>query len=171
MAGRGRPPENLYEKWVTGNEEIVKSACRDGADLKGLAALLGCGLTTVKNLKSKFPEFAELIRIDSKKANLQVQSALFKRAVGYDYEETVSKVVVGKNGVGQQTFVEKRKRHVPPDPVAAIFWLKNREPEAWRDRREVNITDDPGEKEMTRKELIEEAKKIGMSEEEMFPDD
>ena len=27
--------------------------------------------------------------------------------------------------------------HVPPDTTAMIFWLKNRRPEQWRDKREV----------------------------------
>ncbi|MCY1295079.1 hypothetical protein D9M70_444010 [compost metagenome] len=28
-------------------------------------------------------------------------------------------------------------KHYPPDPGAAIFWLKNRQPELWKERVEV----------------------------------
>ena len=34
-------------------------------------------------------------------------------------------------------------RHVPPDVRAAIFYLKNRRPEQWRDRREVAVPELP----------------------------
>ena len=27
--------------------------------------------------------------------------------------------------------------HYPPDTVAMIFWLKNRRPDKWRDRQEI----------------------------------
>jgi hypothetical protein len=30
--------------------------------------------------------------------------------------------------------------HVPPDTTAAIFWLKNRRPQAWRDVKAVEHT-------------------------------
>ena len=31
-------------------------------------------------------------------------------------------------------------KHYPPDPTAAIFWLKNRQPDTWRDKVEVDQT-------------------------------
>ena len=31
---------------------------------------------------------------------------------------------------------------MPPDTTACIYWLKNRKPEQWRDRREVDVTAD-----------------------------
>jgi hypothetical protein len=32
------------------------------------------------------------------------------------------------------------RRHVPADTTAAIFWLKNRRPEAWREKSQVAVT-------------------------------
>ena len=32
------------------------------------------------------------------------------------------------------------REHVPPDTTAAIFWLKNRRPEEWRDRHNHEIS-------------------------------
>jgi hypothetical protein len=34
---------------------------------------------------------------------------------------------------------------VPPDPAAAINWLKNRKPDEWRDRIDVNATVRPAD--------------------------
>lgn len=33
----------------------------------------------------------------------------------------------------------QNEREVPPDTTAIIFWLKNRKPEAWRDRQDLNV--------------------------------
>ncbi|MBQ9093290.1 MAG: hypothetical protein IJY03_04755 [Prevotella sp.] len=136
----GRPPENisLYDKYVAGKEEEIEQACEKGADLKGLANLLGCGLTTLKRIKKAHPEFVELIKVSSEVADDEVVSALYKRALGYDVEETVTEVKVSPSGAAQTTYVKKVKKHVPPDTTAMIFWLKNRTKE-WSDRQDVNI--------------------------------
>jgi len=136
----GRPPENisLYDKYVAGREEEIEQACEKGADLKGLANLLGCGLTTLKRIKKNHPKFVELIKVSSEVADDEVVSALYKRALGYDVEETVTEVKVSPSGAAQTTYVKKVKKHVPPDTTAMIFWLKNRTKE-WSDRQDVNI--------------------------------
>lgn len=35
--------------------------------------------------------------------------------------------------------VKETEEEVAPDVTAAIFWLKNRKPEEWRDKRDVEI--------------------------------
>lgn len=57
-----------------------------------------------------------------------MENALYKRALGYDAEETKVEVENGKKKITRVT------KHVPPDVTAAIFWLKNRKPGAWRDK-------------------------------------
>lgn len=34
----------------------------------------------------------------------------------------------------------QNEREVPPDTTAAIFWLKNRKPDEWRDRKETELS-------------------------------
>jgi len=140
---KGRPKEDIYEKYVRGKEEIITADCRNGADNDGLAKRLGCGKTTLSKLIKNFPEFKALIKEGKTEADLKVVSALFKRATGYEFEETTTKVLVNKNGEGTTTYVEKTKKHIAPDTAAAFIWLKNRVPEEWRDKHDVNITGDP----------------------------
>lgn len=137
----GRPKEDisLYDKYVKGKEELIIADCRNGADLKGLAARLGCGLTTVKKIKRECPEFNELIKDSRDEADLKVESALYRRALGYEYEEVSTEVRVNQDGVGTTTYVKKTKKQVPPDTTAQIFWLKNRKPDSWRDKQEVKV--------------------------------
>lgn len=63
--------------------------------------------------------------------DLQVENALLKRALGYDYEETVT---VELTGGRKQT--RKMTKHMAADVTAQIFWLKNRRPDRWRDKVE-----------------------------------
>ncbi|MGQ7112292.1 hypothetical protein ACUOFC_32080 [Escherichia sp. TWPC-MK] len=63
----------------------------------------------------------------------EVENALFKRATGYTYEEVIVEREE-KDGAFQSVETKRVKRQVPPDSTAIIFWLKNRKPQAWRDR-------------------------------------
>ena len=74
--------------------------------------------------------------------DIQVENALLKRALGYEYmEERVE--ISEKDG----RKVIQMTKTVPPDTTAQIFWLKNRRPDQWRDKPvegapEVNQTED-----------------------------
>ena len=54
--------------------------------------------------------------------------------MGYDYEEVTTEV--WGEGDKEQKHVKKVKKHVPPEPVAIFYWLKNRKPNKWRDKPE-----------------------------------
>lgn len=140
----GRPKEDLYKKYVEGKEEQIMEICTKGADNKTLGEFLGCGLTTVCNLKKDYPSFKELVRKGGAVADELVVSALYKRAIGYEAEETITEVKVSQDGSAQTTYVKKVKKHVPPDTTAAIFWLKNRRRDEWNDKQDIGIdTNEP----------------------------
>lgn len=44
----------------------------------------------------------------------------------------------------KDVIVKQVEKDVPPDTTAIIFWLKNRKPEAWRDKQDVNLGGDIG---------------------------
>lgn len=144
MAERGRPKEeiSLYDKYIKGKEDIIISDCRNGADNKGLCKRLGIGVTTFKRILNEHPEVKELLKEGKEEADFKVESALFKRAIGYDVEETTTEVKVGEDGSAQTTVVKKTKKHIAGDTTAQIFWLKNRKPEAWKDKQYVNVNND-----------------------------
>lgn len=70
------------------------------------------------------------------KLNDVVESAMFKRATGYMVEEkTVEKYI---NDKGSEVVRQKiAQKNVAPDVAAQIFWLKNKRPDEWVDRREI----------------------------------
>ena len=60
-------------------------------------------------------------------ANLTVEEALYRRAVGYDYWEEVWELVEG-----EVILTKKYKKHLPPDVKAILHWLWSRLPNQWR---------------------------------------
>lgn len=142
---RGRKKEDIsviYDRYVKGKEPAVKAACRNGATDKDLAELLGCGKTTLQTIKREHEGFRDMVKKDKQVADLFVENALFKRACGFEYEEVSTEVLVNKDGSGTTTFVKKTKKQVAPETAAAMAWLKNRRPDLWRDRQDVNLTND-----------------------------
>lgn len=65
---------------------------------------------------------------------------MLKRALGYKYEEVTKELVLDPE-TGEKTLqpVKVVTKEVVPDTTAQIFWLKNRKPEEWRDKRDVEI--------------------------------
>jgi hypothetical protein len=62
----------------------------------------------------------------------RVERSLYERAVGYNYEATKIFMPAGRDKPVYAPYIE----HVPPDVTAGIFWLKNRDPEHWRDTQQ-----------------------------------
>lgn len=111
---------------------------RNGLSEEQIAKNLGISYMTFRRAK-KDPEYGERIcaaLIATKDVvDFQVENQLFKRAIGYEYDEVKEEYEMG--------ILTKRtvtKKIVPPDVSAQIFWLKNRKPADWRDRREVDNT-------------------------------
>lgn len=116
----------------------ITAWARNGLTEEQIAKNLGISYNTFKRAK-KDPNVGELISaalITAKDVvDFQVENQLFKRAIGYEYEEVKEEYEMG--------ILTKRtvtKKMVPPDVSAQIFWLKNRKPTEWRDRREVDNT-------------------------------
>lgn len=145
-----------YDRYIKGREEEIKAYLRGGADNKTLAAKLGIGLTTFKKILKENPEMGVWIQESKEKADLAVEAALYKRAIGFEFEETHTEVRVNPDGSGQTTYVRKVKKQVVPDTTAQIFWLKNRQKDKWSDRLNVDakVTEELDFSKLTNEELL-----------------
>lgn len=129
-----------YKDWVT-EDGLAKIAgwARDGLVNEQIAENIGIHPSTLYEWQNKYPEIAEALKQGKEVVDRQVENALLKRALGYEYEEV--KMIATENG-GKR--VEKTRKQVPPDVTAQIFWLKNRKPKEWRDKQEVEHSGDLG---------------------------
>ncbi|WHP44221.1 hypothetical protein [Pasteurella multocida] len=67
-------------------------------------------------------------------ADANVAERLYKRALGYEAPDVDIRVI--ENKIVETPLI----KHYPPDPTSAIFWLKNRQPEKWRDKQVIDHT-------------------------------
>jgi DNA-binding XRE family transcriptional regulator len=107
-----------------------------GATDEDLAKFLGVCTSTITNWKKNYPQFLASIKNGKKKADSEVASKLYHRAMGYSHKE--DKIFQYE---GDPVIVPTIK-HYPPDSTAAIFWLKNRQPKLWRDKQEIEHSGD-----------------------------
>lgn len=126
-----------YHEWIT-EEGLTKLEgwARDGLTDEQIAHNIGINVATIYEWKKRFPEINNALKKGKEVVDIQVENALLKRALGYEYEET--KVIVETDGKKR---VERVKKHVLPDVTAQIFWLKNRRPDKWRDKHEIDYSD------------------------------
>ena len=78
-------------------------------------------------------EFSEAVKVGKAEADKRVERSLYERALGYSHP--AQKIMQYEGHPVVVDYVE----HYPPDVVACIFWLKNRCPERWRDRHDVEV--------------------------------
>lgn len=107
-----------------------------GKTNKEIAAGLSISTGTLFSWGKIHEEFLSAIKSGKDSADAKVESSLFMRAFGYEYEE-VKTTDMPEGG----TRTEKTVKQVAPDVTAQIFWLKNRRPKEWRDKREVTGED------------------------------
>lgn len=128
-------------------EEYAKQAlklCRLGAKDKELADFFGVSEQTINAWKEAHPAFLESLKKGKARSDAEVAQSLFHRARGYSHE-----AVKIFNDSGSPLIVPYTE-HYPPDTTAAIFWLKNRRPDLWRDvSRQEHTGKDGGPVEMT----------------------
>ena len=104
--------------------------CRLGATDKELADFFEVNEDTINEWKKVHAEFSESLRGGKAVADAEVADKLFKRATGYEH---LAVKIVADAKTGMEHVVQYTERY-PPDTTAAIFWLKNRRSDLWRDR-------------------------------------
>lgn len=145
-------------KWDDVKEKLtlIQGWARNGLIDKQIAKNLGISVDTFYKYKNEHSEFSEAIKKGKEVVDIEVENALLKRAMGYEYEEVTRERVVKKDKYGQtmidihglpvheMVVTKVVKKDVIPDTTAQIFWLKNRKPEDWRDvnKIEANIKGD-----------------------------
>jgi acyl-CoA synthetase (AMP-forming)/AMP-acid ligase II len=113
----------------------LKYLYRQGATDKQVAEFYGITEATLTNWKKQDSEFFASLNDWKKQADKDVERSLYERACGYTHPETKPQWVNDDNG-GRWEYADMEK-HYPPDATSMIFWLKNRQPDKWREKQEV----------------------------------
>lgn len=124
----GGRPTSFKQEYV----DLAYKFCLLGATDEQLAEFFNVAKSTINLWKQKQPKFLDALKRGKVAADANVAHSLYLRAMGYSHPEThVS------NYQGQITLTEITKNYAP-DTTACIWWLKNRQPDKWRDKTEID---------------------------------
>ena len=127
-AERWREPEGLL---------LIEAWARDGLTKEAIAHNCGVHRSTLNEWEKNYPDIADALKRGKDVADILVENALFRRATGYVYTEVKVEYECGVEI--KRTEITKE---VPPDVGAQCFWLKNRRPDRWRDKQQVEASVD-----------------------------
>ena len=127
-----------FKDWLEGDGLLkLEGWARDGLTDEQISRNMGIAYSTFREWKKKYSAFSAVLKRSKDVVDREVENALFKRAMGYKYDEVTYER-------GEE--VKRVTKEVAPDTTAQIFWLKNRKPAEWRDKIEqqqtVTIQDD-----------------------------
>jgi hypothetical protein len=138
--GRGRPSD-FRPEYCEQAEKLCKLL---NADDTALAAFFEVTETTIGNWKQRHPEFLVSIKRGKAVADIEIAHSFHERARGYEWQEAVPiKLKTVEYADGKRVRESERVEIVmvtkrqPADVTAGIFWMKNRQPETWRDKHDV----------------------------------
>lgn len=123
-----------YQEWLEPEGLLkIEGWARDGLTDEQIANNIGISVSCLNNWKNKYVEILESLKRGKEVIDRQVENALLKRALGYEYTETTREYIPE---LDEMKTTKKVTKQVAPDTTAQIFWLKNRKPEKWRDKQE-----------------------------------
>lgn len=137
-----------YEYWLT-PEGLLKLEgwARDGLTDDQIAHNMGVRRETLYAWCKKYPNISNTLKKGKEVVDREVENALLQKALGF--KETVQKAIKCKevkydNGkrISEKEHIEyaEEEVYVPPDTTAQIFWLKNRRPDKWKDKQDVQVS-------------------------------
>ena len=128
-----------FEYWLSEDGLLLLEAwARDGLTDEQIAHNTGITAKTLYEWKNKYSAICEALKKGKQVVDIEVENALHKRALGYSYQEKTFERVWNsdlKKYIKVNTKIVTKE--VQPDTTAQIFWLKNRKPQEWRDKSDI----------------------------------
>jgi len=134
---------------------LVEKWARDGLSEKQIATNLGICKSTMEDYKKRHPDFLAALKKGKEPFLAEVENALAKRALGFEYTE--EKTYIKKNDDGTTTqYKEIATKYYPPDVAACSILLKNKDKD---ETGKSKWSDNPGKLDLER-EMAEFKKEI-----------
>ena len=114
---KGRPSK--YDTEVKPRFNEIRSWLEQGATEEEVAFNLGISKQSFFEYKKNYSDFSDLVKESKCKVIQQIKAALFKKATGFHYTETVT--VMNERGTQTTTY----NKYAQPDSTAAMILLKH----------------------------------------------
>jgi len=129
---KGGAPTKYHERF---NDEVFK-LCLLGAIDEDIADFFNIKKSTLNNWKKRHPKFMASITRGKIDADANVAKSLYESATGFKCKkDLVFKVKAGK---GKEKLEKMTiEEQMPPDYRSISFWLRNRQPDKFREKVDV----------------------------------
>lgn len=121
----------------------AEKLCLLGATDDEMADFFGVHRSTIYRWKLEHEEFCNAIKTAKDVADARVERSLYQKATGYNFTEQQA-FKIKSDQYKEEIEVVEVEKHAPADTTAAIFWLKNRQKDKWRDKHELEQSGEVG---------------------------
>jgi transcriptional regulator with XRE-family HTH domain len=136
-----------YQEWLTEDGLLLlKDFARDGLTDEQIADKCGINVGTLYRWKNEHGEICEALKRGKEPYDAEVVDSLHNKTKGYTVkvEKAFKLREVYYDEKGHRCEKETLEtaledQYIPPDTAAQIFWLCNRRPSAWKNKRESTI--------------------------------
>ena len=144
-SGASRPTGNPVARPSKYHENFLGIATRlalGGKTDQQIAEIFGVSRSTLNSWKKAHPEFQDAINNARAPADGRVAASLWQAAIGYSHPE--EKIMLTRSGRVVRVMTTK---HYPPNAMAAMYWLNNRDRQYWYQTtaRKPSTDEDPKE--------------------------
>lgn len=118
--------------------EFVKQATKLaalGATDQEMADFFEIEVRTLYRWKHDHDGFCQALKAGKQVADDRVERSLYQKAIGYEQDEVK---IFMPGGADAPVYAPFRAK-IAPDTTAAIFWLKNRRGDQWREKSEQDV--------------------------------
>lgn len=138
----------------------LKGWARDGLTDEQISTKIGINRTTLYKWIDRFSDIGDALKQGKEPVDIDVEDSMLKSALGqYVTVKKPMKLKTEKRlrkkdkdgreyetGVIVEEHIEyvDEQVYIPPNITAQIFWLKNRKPEQWKDKREQVVSTKDG---------------------------
>ena len=111
--------------------ELAYKLAQLGIPHKQIAEILEISESTFYEWQGRHAGFKTALKAGMALADANVANSVYRGAVGYSHHHEEIKVI------GEEVVRVPTMKHYPPNPHLATFWLKNRQPELWKEKVEI----------------------------------
>jgi hypothetical protein len=129
-------------------KDDIISCIREGDSNILACKKVGISKSTFYEWLESYPDFSDSLKKARKEFRETIvqtlEQSLWKRAAGYEIEESKNEYRTLKDGGEVLVKSSKITKHFPPDTGALIFALTNLDPENWKNRQDNRLSVDDG---------------------------
>lgn len=129
-------------------KDDIISCIREGDSNILACKKVGISKSTFYEWLESYPDFSDSLKKARKEFRETIvqtlEQSLWKRAAGYEIEESKNEYRTLKDGSKVLVKSSKITKHFPPDTGALVFALTNLDPENWKNRQDNRLSVDDG---------------------------